>query len=325
MQSREPNMGIIDADRNPFLGNHKDWIRTQRRGLSELVHSRVLKLFGRTVKEIRGAKHKKARNEVRFPSFVAIRWGFAEVKGGRLIPSKKWDAIPLYDKYGVLLADGINKPVKETVRKEVRKVEERLEKKPVLRKFMNEDFPKVKAILAEICSSYAALCHPDVIDPLAPVTERDIVAEIQGALKDFCRQRKLNVHCEMKPADSEDMRQGELKKLPKIDVAILSDQGERSWLLSAKKIQDRYAKGAIEARFSSVPVEFFHTAIEVKIQSKVDDARKDLTILEGIGRRNPSCNCFFVLLNARGRKANHAAIRQCANKKRIEMIEYPPP
>jgi hypothetical protein len=320
MKSQGSKMGIIDAEKNPFLGNYMDWIMTQRRGLSPLIHARVSKLFGRTVEDIKGTEHytPKARNEVRFPAFVAVRWGFAEIKSGELVPTKKWDQDFLYDKYGVLLADGMNNPAKENTQTSTRKVKARRQKKSIPRKSMNRDFNNIKAILTGIRSNYAALCHPDIIDPSGPVTERDIVAEIYGVLKDFCRSRKLHVHCEMKPANNEDMSQEELKKLPKIDVVILS----RQWFLSAKKIQGKYSKGLIEARFSSVPIEFFHTAIEVKIQSKVDDARKDLTILEDIANRNPSCNCFFMLLNARGRKADHAAIRQLADKKRIEIIEF---
>jgi hypothetical protein len=95
-----------------------------------------------------------------------------------------------------------------------------------------------------------------------------------------------------------------------------------SWLSAATKIQNRYKKGMIQARFSSVPINFFHTAIEVKIQSDVRSAKKDLDTLSGIMEKKKSCNCFMVLLNARGPKKNHEKIIKYAQEKKIYLIEY---
>ena len=185
------------------------------------------------------------------------------------------------------------------------------------------DFEIIKNILSELCSDYSSLCKLDRIDQKAPITERDIVAEIYSRLKVFCNSQKgLSTHCEIKPSSSEDAKIEELKRLPRIDIAILSDINGRTWTASAMKLQGKYKKGPIESRFSSIPVEFFHTAIEVKIQSNVRDAKKDIEILNKIHNSNKKCNCFFILLNARGDKSDHDAIKEHADKNGICIFEY---
>ena len=186
---------------------------------------------------------------------------------------------------------------------------------------MNEDYKKIKRILADLRSEYADLCSNDLMDPNTPITERDIVAEIYYRLKLFCKKKKLYPHTEIKPA-SRNFSIDELKKLPRIDVVILKNNGHLSWLSAATKIQNRYKKGMVEARFSSVPINFFHTAIEVKIQSNVRSAKKDLDTLSGIMKKKKSCNCFMVLLNARGPRKDHEKIIKYAQEKKIHLIEY---
>jgi hypothetical protein len=156
----------------------------------------------------------------------------------------------------------------------------------------------------------------------APITERDIVAEIYCRLKVFCNSRDLSVHCEIKPASDENVKPKQLRPLSRIDVGILSDINGRSWISSAIKLQDQYKKGLIEARFSSIPLEFFHTAIEVKIQSYVDDAKEDIDFLKELHDSNKACNCFFVLLNARGQREDHENIKEYAADKGICIFEY---
>jgi hypothetical protein len=152
--------------------------------------------------------------------------------------------------------------------------------------------------------------------------ERDIVAEIYCRLKNYCRNRELSAHCEIKPAPSENTEPAELKRLPKIDVGILSNENGRSWVSAAIKLQNSYNKGLIEARFSSIPIDFFHTAIEVKIQSKPSDAMKDINILKSLSNSNEACNCFFVLLNSRGQRPDHDTIQRYADQNGIFMFEY---
>jgi len=188
---------------------------------------------------------------------------------------------------------------------------------------MNQDFQTIYDILADLKADYASSCPTtDVVDSDAPVTERDIVAEIRNRLKPFCRDKRYYVHCEMRPAPNEKAEPMELKRLPRVDVVILADKKGFSWLAAAKILQDKYTKGYIEARFSSVPVKFFHTAIEVKIQSNVVDAKKDITTLRWINDINPSCNCYFVLLNARGRLIDHDRIVKYAGEKKVPVLEY---
>ena len=187
---------------------------------------------------------------------------------------------------------------------------------------MNKDFQSIKSILRELRTGYISGCQQDAIDPTAPITERDIVAEIYCRLKIFCKSGGLYVHCEIKPAADDTMKPDQLKGLPKIDVGILADMNGRSWFSSAMKLQDKYKKGQIEARFSSVPVEFFHTSIEVKIQSNFRDAKKDIDTLTLLHEANKSCNCFFVLLNARGQRPDHVKIQRYADEKGICMFGY---
>lgn len=91
---------------------------------------------------------------------------------------------------------------------------------------------------------------------------------------------------------------------------------------SAKSIQNDYKMGSIQARFSSVPLDFFHTAIEVKIQSSVKGARKDIDTLSKIKKMNKRCNCFLVVLNARGPDKDHKKIASYAELKEITLVDY---
>jgi hypothetical protein len=86
-------------------------------------------------------------------------------------------------------------------------------------------------------------------------------------------------HTEIKPTLNKNTPISELKKSFRIDNVILKNIGKQNWIDDAVFIQNRYKKGAIEARFSSVPIEYFHTAIEVKIQSDIPDSKHILHIL----------------------------------------------
>lgn len=187
---------------------------------------------------------------------------------------------------------------------------------------MNEDFGIIRDILEELKAEYAAQCPLDLDDPEAPITERDIVAEIRQRLKTFCASNGYQVHCEIKPAPDENISPRDMKRLPRIDVVILANTNHASWMSAAKTLQGKYRRGSIEARFSSIPVKFFHTAIEAKIQSKVRNAMDDIDTLMRVRANNPLCNCFFILLNARGRYQDHEKIKHYAESKGIAIIEY---
>lgn len=187
---------------------------------------------------------------------------------------------------------------------------------------MNKDFDKVKDILSNLKEDYVNSCTAEIIDPAAPITERDIVSEIYCRFKNCFHDTDLYPHTEIKPVAFKNIAPKELAILPRIDVVILKDLASRTWISSAIKIQNQYKKGSIESRYSSIPVEFFHTAIEVKIQSNVRDAQKDINTLVQIYEQNKRCNCFMVLLNARGRTKDHLQIKQNAEQKSICLIEY---
>lgn len=184
---------------------------------------------------------------------------------------------------------------------------------------MNADFEEIKSILLQIKSDYI---NGYVNNKNIHITERDIVSEIYYRLELFCLNKNLASHTEIKPVPSISSEISDLKRLPRIDNVILRNIGEKTWLSDAINLQDKYKKGLIEARFSSIPIEFFHTAIEVKIQSNIRDAKKDIDKLKVILDTNTDCNCFFILLNARGRISDHDSIIGYAQKQNIFIIEY---
>lgn len=94
--------GVIDYARNPFCSN--DWIK-QGRGLAAHRQEQLAYLLGKTVEAIK----KIHRNNGSYPAFVAIRWGFAEVKKNKLIPTEKWNNRFGYDFFGIPLAFSRNK------------------------------------------------------------------------------------------------------------------------------------------------------------------------------------------------------------------------
>jgi hypothetical protein len=187
---------------------------------------------------------------------------------------------------------------------------------------MNQDFEKIKEIILQLKEEYISKVANNKFHPTIPVTERDIVSELYYRLKQYCETKELFSHTEMKAALNKNTPTSELKKLFRIDNVILKNIGKQNWIDDAVFIQNRYQKGAIEARFSSVPIEYFHTAIEVKIQSNFPDLKKDINKLRGIKDENKNCNCFLVLLNARGKIHDHNSIIEYAKSKDIPIIEY---
>lgn len=73
----------VDPDTNPFAC--PSWIR-QGYGLTEKRSRQLSLLFGKTVQEIRIGN----RNRCRYPAFLGIRWGVAEISGGKLVPTEQW-------------------------------------------------------------------------------------------------------------------------------------------------------------------------------------------------------------------------------------------
>jgi len=188
---------------------------------------------------------------------------------------------------------------------------------------MNKDSDAVKQVLEKVRADYATGCQAgELMDPGLPITERDILCEIWARLRPFCISAGLHVHSEVKVAPSLDSHHTVLRSAKRVDVAILRDQPQARWLDAAREIQDRKCKGHIEARFEAIPVEYFHTVMEVKIQSHIPDARKDISSLSQIAAANPECNCFFVLLNARGQVCDHNAILTYAKTAGVPIVEY---
>jgi len=181
----------------------------------------------------------------------------------------------------------------------------------------------VLAALLDTREDYASRCNEgDIVDPGAPISEADVVSEIRFRLLPVAERWGCHVHQEVRAVVDELPGTAHLKVLPRLDLVLLGDEGGESWLDAAKGLQDRYAKGAIEARFLAVPARFIRAAIEVKIQSLSVNARKDIDGLWALRERWPSCACFFVLLNARGRVSDHEAIRRHGEEMGIPVIEH---
>lgn len=176
-------------------------------------------------------------------------------------------------------------------------------------------YRSVEKILEHLKKDYQQWSQSDVPDPRAPFTERDAVAEIYCRLKDLSVSHDLYVHCEVKPYPFTS---------PKIipDISLIKNLGKRSWTEEANEIHAGHDAGSIESRFSAVPVEFFHAALEIKIQSNFSNAKKDIDKLNQLRQMNPRCNCFLVLLNARGKCRDHEKIIKYGQDKGIGVIEY---
>jgi hypothetical protein len=91
------NSGIIEKDKNPFA--IPSWIK-QGYGLTfkskRNRQEKLQVLFNKTIEKI----NEMDPNEGNYPAFVGIRWGFAEIKDNKIVPTKVWDNRLQYDKYG---------------------------------------------------------------------------------------------------------------------------------------------------------------------------------------------------------------------------------
>jgi hypothetical protein len=91
------NHGIIDNERNPFAT--KSWIE-QGLSLTPGREEKLEFLFGKSINEIKKIKP----NDGKYPSYLGIRWGFAEIQNNTLIPTEKWNQRNEYDGYGYPLS-----------------------------------------------------------------------------------------------------------------------------------------------------------------------------------------------------------------------------
>jgi hypothetical protein len=85
--------GIIAVKQNLFAV--QSWIDQEYR-LTKHRSEQLCSLFGETIDKI----NQMNRNQGKYVAFVGIRWGFAEIKGNKLIHTKKWDRKLEYDDYG---------------------------------------------------------------------------------------------------------------------------------------------------------------------------------------------------------------------------------
>jgi hypothetical protein len=85
--------GIIDLIRNPFAIN--SWI-DQGYGLTPRRSDQLSKLLYKSVDDISALPE----NEGKYVAFISIRWGFAVIEDGKLLPTKKWDNRQTLGEYG---------------------------------------------------------------------------------------------------------------------------------------------------------------------------------------------------------------------------------
>lgn len=85
--------GNIDLDQDPFALD--SWIN-QGYGLTKHRTKQLAQILFKSIEDISALP----RNEGKYVAFVAIRWGFAEIINGKLIPTKKWDNRQNFDYFG---------------------------------------------------------------------------------------------------------------------------------------------------------------------------------------------------------------------------------
>ena len=93
LYKRMNTSGIIDKSSNPF--SCASWIK-QASGFTKHRQKQAEAILGESTDDI----CRLGRNSARFPAFVAIRWGFAEIKEGVFVPTEKWTNRLNYDLYG---------------------------------------------------------------------------------------------------------------------------------------------------------------------------------------------------------------------------------
>lgn len=89
--------GVVDKSQNPFACDF--WIE-QGYPLTRHRHDQVERLLSKTVEEIRAIDKRDGPTRGSYPAFVAIRWGYAEIKNNRLVPTRKWMTWRLPDRKG---------------------------------------------------------------------------------------------------------------------------------------------------------------------------------------------------------------------------------
>ena len=87
-------LDITDSQNNPFA--LKSWIN-QGYPFTQHRQNKFEVLSGLKLEEIR---ENYCRNDGTYVAFVAIRWGFANLVNGRLIPTNKWISRNKFDNYG---------------------------------------------------------------------------------------------------------------------------------------------------------------------------------------------------------------------------------
>lgn len=180
---------------------------------------------------------------------------------------------------------------------------------------MHSDCQEVTMILdkfREDCRHWSggAARHPD-----CPVTEQDVIAEIYARLKDFCRGKNLHVHCHIQPARRPN------SNVEALDIAILADHQGRCGIEAPRKSAGTSTAHKSRTSAWPVPAKFWHTAIEVALPDKREDAAKSLRKLRALCRRNRACHCFLLLFNGSGQDWNRTGIRRQSDKGKIILLE----
>ena len=89
----------------------------------------------------------------------------------------------------------------------------------------NSNYTDIKKVLETLKDDYIEMWKKK--DPVIHITERDIVSEIYSRLKDYCKEKGLHVHTEVKPKLDDNITTNK-KGLPIIDVVILENKDEKN-------------------------------------------------------------------------------------------------
>lgn len=96
MNKNNAEIGIVDEIRNPFAKNRLSWIE-QDFGLTEHRRVQLFRLLNLSIEDI---IDNNSENESMYVGFIAVRWGFAKVEGGKLRATEKLVNFGMFDERG---------------------------------------------------------------------------------------------------------------------------------------------------------------------------------------------------------------------------------
>ena len=163
--------GITDSKRNPFTQDR--WIR-QGYGLTGKRRTDLEPLLGQTREKIL----KGDENSRRYPAFVAIRWGFAEVQDDTLVPTEQWENRHNYNNFGELKAGGAARTYARKTDAPPRAIPAQAKDASKSSTFAPMDIPKLREEMERRRLKLIELAHRDDV-PMVPVEREHIIEYLE--------------------------------------------------------------------------------------------------------------------------------------------------